>query len=52
MIILGILLLIIGYIFTIPVVVTIGWIVAGIGLVLLLIGAVGNREIGGRRYWF
>lgn len=51
-IILGVVLLILGYLLPIPVLITIGWIVAGIGLVLLLISAIGQREIGGRRYWY
>jgi energy-coupling factor transporter transmembrane protein EcfT len=52
MIILGVILLILGYLLAIPVLVTIGWVVAGVGLVLLLIAVVGQREIGGKRYWF
>jgi hypothetical protein len=52
MIILGVVLLIVGYIVHIPILITIGWILAGIGLVLLLISAIGHREIGGRRYWY
>ena len=51
MIILGVILLILGYLIAIPVLITIGWILAGIGLVLLLVGVAG-REIGGRRYWY
>jgi hypothetical protein len=51
MIILGIILLIIGFLTSIPIVWTIGIIVVVIGLVLLLLGSIG-RGIGGRRhYW-
>ena len=51
MIILGIILLIIGFIAKIAILWTIGIIVLVIGLVLLLLGVVG-RGIGGRRhYW-
>lgn len=51
-IILGVVLIVLGYLLLIPVLITIGWILAGIGLVLLLIAVIGHREIGGRRYWF
>jgi Family of unknown function (DUF6131) len=51
MIILGLILLIIGFVAKIAIVWTIGIIVLVIGLVLLLLGVVG-RGIGGRRhYW-
>jgi hypothetical protein len=51
MIILGVILLIIGFILAIPAVWTIGIIVLAIGLVLMLLGATG-RAVGGRRwYW-
>ena len=50
MIILGIILVIVGYLVDIPVLVTIGVILAVIGLVLMLLGASG-RAIGGRRQW-
>jgi Family of unknown function (DUF6131) len=51
MIILGLILLIIGFIAKIAILWTIGIIVLVIGLILLLFGAVG-RGIGGRRhYW-
>ncbi len=51
MIILGIILLIIGFIASIPVLWTIGIILLVIGAVLALLGVAG-REIGGRRYWY
>jgi Family of unknown function (DUF6131) len=51
MIILGIILLVLGFILSIPILWTIGIIVLLIGLVLMLLGATG-RAIGGRRhYW-
>lgn len=51
MIILGLILLIIGFIAKIAIVWTIGIIVLVIGLVLLILGVAG-RAVGGRRhYW-
>jgi VIT1/CCC1 family predicted Fe2+/Mn2+ transporter len=51
MIILGVILLLIGFILAIPVVWTIGIVVLAVGLVLMLLGASG-RAVGGRRwYW-
>jgi hypothetical protein len=51
MIILGLILLIIGFVAKIAILWTIGIILLVIGLVLFLLGAVG-REVGGRRhYW-
>lgn len=51
MIVVGIILLILGFIFAIPVLWTIGIIVLVIGLILALFGAMG-REIGGRRHYY
>lgn len=51
MIILGIILLILGFIFKVAILWTIGIIVLVIGAILALLGFAG-REIGGRRhYW-
>lgn len=51
MIILGIILLIVGFLLKLAIVWTIGIVVLAVGLVLALLGAVG-RGIGGRRhYW-
>jgi hypothetical protein len=51
MIVLGLILLIIGFIAKIAILWTIGIILLVIGLVLFLLGAVG-RQVGGRRhYW-
>lgn len=51
MIVIGIILLILGFIFAVPVLWTIGIIVLVIGLILALFGAMG-REIGGRRHYY
>ena len=51
MIILGIILLVLGWILPMPVLTTIGFILLVIGLVLLVAGAAGN-PVGGRRYWY
>jgi Family of unknown function (DUF6131) len=51
MIVLGIILLILGFIFHISILWTIGIIVLIIGVVLFVVGATG-RSIGGRRYWY
>ncbi len=51
MIILGLILLIIGFVVKIAIVWTIGIVVLAVGLILVLLGAVG-RGVGGRRhYW-
>jgi uncharacterized membrane protein HdeD (DUF308 family) len=51
MIILGIVLLVIGFLVHIPILWTLGIIVLVIGAILFLLGAAG-REVGGRRhYW-
>jgi hypothetical protein len=51
MIVLGIILLILGFIFGIQILWIIGIIVLIIGVVLFVVGATG-RTIAGRRYWF
>lgn len=51
MVVLGIILLILGWLLNISILVTIGIIVIVIGVVLLILGAV-NRPVLGRRYWF
>jgi Family of unknown function (DUF6131) len=51
MIILGVILLIVGFLVKLAIVWTIGIVVLAIGLILALLGAIG-REVGGRRhYW-
>jgi hypothetical protein len=51
MIILGIILLVIGFIAAIPILWTIGIILVVIGAILALMGMAG-REIGGRRHYY
>jgi drug/metabolite transporter (DMT)-like permease len=51
MIVLGIILLILGYFLHVPVLGTIGIILLVIGAVLWVLGSVG-RPVGGRRYWY
>lgn len=51
MIVLGIILLLIGWLAKISILVTIGVIVVVVGLVLMLLGTTG-RKIGGRKYWY
>jgi Family of unknown function (DUF6131) len=51
MIVLGIILLLIGWLANISILVTIGIILVVVGLILLLLGATG-RAVGGRKYWY
>ncbi|BBY23980.1 hypothetical protein [Mycobacterium stomatepiae] len=51
MIVLGIILVIIGYFAAIPILETIGGIPVLIGVVLWILGAVG-RPVAGRKVWF
>ena len=51
MIILGVVLLIVGFIFSIPILWTIGLILVAVGVVLMILGATG-RTVAGRRYWY
>ncbi len=51
MIVLGIILLVIGFIAAIPILWTIGIILVVIGAILELMGMMG-REIGGRRHYY
>jgi hypothetical protein len=51
MIILGIILLIIGFVATIPILWTIGIILVIVGILLELLGATG-RAVGGRRHYY
>jgi hypothetical protein len=50
-IVLGVILLVVGIIIGIPVLYSIGIVLAVIGIVLALAGAAGRR-IGGRAHWF
>ncbi|MGV9834171.1 DUF6131 family protein [Nocardia niigatensis] len=51
MIVLGVILLIVGFIFGIPILWTIGIVVLVIGLALLLVGSMGHA-VGGRRHYY
>ncbi|WP_216907050.1 DUF6131 family protein [Nocardia sp. NBC_01377] len=51
MIIIGIILLLLGFLFDIPILWTIGLVVLVVGLVLLLLGSMG-RAVGGRRHYY
>jgi hypothetical protein len=51
MILLGVVLMIIGFIASIPILWTVGIILVVIGLVLALLGSTG-RPVGGRRHYF
>jgi Family of unknown function (DUF6131) len=51
MIVLGIVLLVLGYLFSIPVLWSIGIVLLVIGAVLWILGSVG-RPVAGRRYWY
>lgn len=51
MIVLGVILLLIGYIVGIPILIDVGGILLVVGLIFLLLGGVG-RPVAGRRYWF
>ncbi len=51
MIFLGVVLLLIGFLFGIPIIWTLGIIAVVLGAVLALFGFAG-REFGGRRYWY
>lgn len=51
MIVLGLILLLIGFLTGISIIWTIGIVLVVVGVILALIGASG-RAIGGRRYWY
>ena len=51
MIVVGLLLLLLGYFLSIPILWTLGIVVLVIGLILLLLGSIG-RPVGGRRYYY
>jgi hypothetical protein len=50
-IVLGIILVVIGYFAVIPILETLGGILVLVGVVLWILGAVG-RPVGGRKVWF
>ncbi len=51
MIVLGVVLLVLGFILAVKILWILGIVVLVVGAVLALAGAAG-REIGGRRYWY
>ena len=51
MIVLGLIVLVLGWILGIGILVTIGIILLVIGLVFLILGQMG-RGVGGRKYWY
>lgn len=51
MIVLGIILLVLGYVLPMPLLITIGWILVVLGVILWVLGAVG-RPVAGRKVWF
>jgi hypothetical protein len=52
MIVLGIVLLVLGYLAPVPAIIGyIGWLLVVIGVILWVLGAVG-RPVGGRKVWF
>ena len=51
MIVLGIILLLLGYFLSIPILTTIGIILLVIGAVLWILGSIG-RPVGGRKVWY
>jgi hypothetical protein len=51
MIALGVILLVLGFIFHVPILVTLGVVALVIGAVLWVLGSVG-RPVAGRRYWY
>lgn len=51
MTILGIILLILGIVFSIPILWTLGIILIVVGVILLLVGAAGRTVMGRRYYW-
>jgi len=56
MIVVGIILLLLGYLAPLPasidqIAIVIGWILVVVGVILVILGATG-RQVGGRRYWY
>ena len=51
MIVIGLILMLIGFIAGVPILWSVGILIALIGLVLMLMGATG-REVGGRRHYY
>jgi hypothetical protein len=51
MIVLGVILLILGYLLPLPLLYTIGGILVVVGIILWVLGGTGHA-VGGRRYWY
>lgn len=51
MIVLGIVLLVVGFLVHIPILLTIGIVVAVVGLILLALGSTGH-QVGSRSHWY
>ena len=51
MIVIGLVLMVVGFILSIPILWSIGIVVLLVGLILLLLGATG-REVAGRRHYY
>lgn len=51
MIVIGLILIVVGYLLPIPILITLGVIVLVVGLVLILAGSLGH-PVAGRRYWY
>ena len=51
MIVLGVVLMLIGFIAAIPILWSVGILIAVVGVILMLLGMAG-REIGGRRHYY
>ncbi|HET6298834.1 MAG TPA: DUF6131 family protein [Kribbella sp.] len=51
MLILGLVLLLLGFLLSVPILWTLGIILLVVGAVLFLLGSTG-RSVGGRRHWF
>jgi uncharacterized membrane protein HdeD (DUF308 family) len=51
MILLGVILLIIGFVASVPIIWTLGIILVVVGAILALLGGTG-RAVGGRRHWY
>lgn len=47
----GVVCIVLGYLLAIPVLVTVGIVLAVLGVVLIIVGATGHA-IAGRRYWY
>lgn len=51
MIVLGIILLVLGYVIPIGLLATLGWILIVIGIILMVLPMAGGPQVGGRRWY-